>query len=75
MSLLKYLSRVDPCYRDSQLPDPNGRLARAVPSSAISVANKSVNVCVYHETHCRCGSLERLAVGQMEPRNGAVKSL
>jgi len=61
MSLLKYmyLSRVDPCYRDSQLPDPNGRLARAVPSSAISVANKSVNVCIYHETHCRCGSLER----------------
>ena len=59
MSLLKYLSRVDPCYHDSQLPDPNGRLARAVPSSAISVANESVNVCVYHETHCRCGSLER----------------
>jgi len=44
MSLLKYLSRVDPRYRDSQLPDPNGPLARAVPSSAISVANESVNV-------------------------------
>ena len=41
MSLLKYLSRVDPRYRDSLLPDPNGPLARAVPSSAISVANKS----------------------------------
>ena len=44
MSLLKYLSRVDPRYHDSQLPDPNGPLARAVPSSAISVANESVNV-------------------------------
>ena len=44
MSLLKYFSRVDPRYRDSQLPDPNGPLARVVPSSAISVANESVNV-------------------------------
>ena len=44
MSLLRYLSRVDPRYRDSKLPDPNGPLARAVPSSAISVANESVNV-------------------------------
>ena len=41
---MKYLSRVDPRYHDSQLPDPNGPLARAVPSSAISVANESVNV-------------------------------
>ena len=69
MSLLKYLSRVDPRYRDPQLPDPNGPLARAVPSSAISVANESVNVCVYHETHCRCGSLERTC-GRA---NGTVK--
>ena len=44
MSLLKYLSRVDLRYHDSQLPDPNGPLARAVPLSAISVANESVNV-------------------------------
>ena len=44
MSLLKYLSRVDPCYRDSQLPDPNGPVARVVPSSAISVVNESINV-------------------------------
>jgi len=28
----------------TQLPDPNSPLARAVPSSAISVANESVNV-------------------------------
>jgi len=44
MSLLKYLSRVDSRYHDSQLPDPNGPLVRAVHSSAISVANESVNV-------------------------------
>jgi len=44
MSVLKYLSQVDPHYRDSQLPDPNGPLARAVPLSAISVANESVSV-------------------------------
>ena len=43
MSLLQYFARVDPRYRDSQLPDPNGPLARAVPSSAISVANESVS--------------------------------
>ena len=44
MSLLTYLLQVDPRHCDSQLPDPNGPLARAVPSSAISVANESVNV-------------------------------
>ena len=32
------LSRVDPRYRDSQLPDLNGPLARVVPSSAIMLA-------------------------------------
>ena len=42
-SLLQcYYLRVDPRYRDLQLPDPNFPLARAVPSSAISVANESV---------------------------------
>ena len=44
MSLLKYFSLIDPRYHDSQLPDPNSPLARAIPSSAISVANESVNV-------------------------------
>ena len=80
MSLLKYLSRVDPRYRDSQLPDPNGPLARAVvPSSAISVANESVNVSLEsNKKAAKRGVYEKLsaigvavwrglAVGQMEP--------
>ena len=44
MSLLKNFLRVDLHYRDSHLRDPNGPIARAVPLSAISVANESANV-------------------------------
>ena len=79
MSLLKYLSQVDPHCRDSQLPDPNGPLARAVPSSAISVTNESVNVSLEsNKKAAKRGVYEKLsaigvavwrglAVGQMEP--------
>ena len=63
MSLLKYFSRVDPRYRDSQLPDPNGPLARAVPSSVKSAYGRGSTVYTHtytmHETHCTCGSIER----------------
>jgi len=29
----------------------------------------STRICVYHETHCRCGSRTCVDIGQTEPRN------
>ena len=82
MSLLKYFSRVDPRYHDSQLADPNGQLARAVPSSAISVANKSVNVSL--ETNKKAttrGVYQKLSagknaeIGKRAPEHGVIATV
>jgi len=76
MSLLKYLSRVYPRYRDSQLPDPNGPLAKA---SAISVANESVNVSLEsNKKAAKRGVYQKLSaekkdeIGEREAEHGVI---